>query len=190
MWRCPFSRQGRPTGIRKLEKPARHLPRQGRGLVRPPVQKFLYRGLIHPHLKYGLPIWGHATWGRITQSLVKQKKAIQKVYYLPYHDHTLSFFITRGILQMPELITHSTICCIHSGTLEKSPSSMKSLWTIKAQSEPNHRDRGIVLDYKVCSREWINHLPDTKHARIWNSQNHDVTFLNAKPGLYKVKSKF
>ena len=74
--------------------------------------------------------------------------------------------------------------------MEKSRNTINSLWTIKAQSEHNLRDRGISLDYKVYSLEWINNLPDIKQARLWNSQNQDVTFLNAKPGSYIVKSKF
>ena len=70
---------------------------------------------------------------------------------------------------MPELITQSTLCYIHPGTTEKSPNNTKSMWIIKAQSEHNLREGGIVLDYNVDSCEWINNLPDIKHARLWNS---------------------
>ena len=91
---------------------------------------------------------------------------------------------------MPELTTHSTLCYIQSRTSEKLPSNIKSLWAIKAQSVHNLRDRGIILDYKIDSREWINNLPDIKHVKLWNIQNCDVTFLNAKPELYNVKSNF
>ena len=64
------------------------------------------------------------------------------------------------------------------------------MWTIKAQSEHNLRDRIIVVEYIVDSRERIKNLPDIKHAGLWNRQNLDFTFLNAKPGSYKVKTKF
>ena len=35
---------------------------------------------------YGLPIWGFATQGRLNVLLVKQKKAIRKIYNLQYRQ--------------------------------------------------------------------------------------------------------
>ena len=55
-------------------------------------KKLLYSGLIHSHITYGLPIWGLATQGRLDKILVKQKKAIRKVFNLKYRDHTLPYF--------------------------------------------------------------------------------------------------
>jgi len=67
-------------------------------------RKLLYSGLIHSHLMYGLPIWGHATQGRLNTLLVKQKKAIRQIFRLPYKAHTLPYFVKGNILQLPELI--------------------------------------------------------------------------------------
>ena len=51
-------------------------------------KKLLYSGLIHSHLVYGLPMWGFAKKGRLNVLLVKQKKAIRKIFNLKYRDHT------------------------------------------------------------------------------------------------------
>jgi hypothetical protein len=64
-------------------------------------RKLLYSGLIHSHLMYGLPIWGHATQGRLNTLLVKQKKAIRQIFRLPYKAHTLPYFVKVNILQLP-----------------------------------------------------------------------------------------
>ena len=37
-------------------------------------------GLVHSHLVYGLPIWGHATPGRLKPLLTRQKQSIRKIY--------------------------------------------------------------------------------------------------------------
>ena len=36
-------------------------------------KKLIYSGLVHSHLVYGLPIWGHATPGRLKPLLTRQK---------------------------------------------------------------------------------------------------------------------
>ena len=69
-------------------------------------KKLLYSGLIHSHVTYGLTIWGLATQGRLD----KTKKAIRKVFNLRYRDHTLPYFVKGSILQLRELITHTTLC--------------------------------------------------------------------------------
>ena len=78
-------------------------------------KKLLYSGLIHSHLTYGLPMWGFAKKGRLNILLMKQKKAIHKVYNLKYRHHTHNYFIEGKILKLPDLIKHSTICYMQKG---------------------------------------------------------------------------
>ena len=72
-------------------------------------KKLLYSGLIHSHLLYGLPIWGFSTQGRQNALQTKQKKAIRKIYNLPYREYTLPFFFEAGIIRLPELVKHLSL---------------------------------------------------------------------------------
>ena len=152
------------------------------------IKKLLYSGLIHSHLVYDLPIWGAATKGRLDTLLTKQKKAIRKIYNLRYRDHTKPYFVRGRILQLPELIEHTTLCYIQSGIHSTSPSNVQKLWRQKLDTR-ELRDKGIKLDFKVSNRDYINNLPPIRHAKIWNNHSNSTEFQADKPTLYKAKLK-
>jgi len=137
-------------------------------------KKLLYSGLIHSHLVYGLPIWGFATQGRLNVLLVKQKKAIRKIYNLQYRQHTLPFFLEASILRLPELIKHTTLCYMHSGLSRHAPLHISNLWKDREQNRFNLRDRGKQLDYPMSQKQWINSLPPIAQAKLWNSNDMDI----------------
>jgi hypothetical protein len=153
-------------------------------------RKLLYSGLIHSHLTYGLPIWGHATQGRLNTLLVKQKKAIRQIFRLPYKAHTLPYFVKGNILQLPELIRHSTLCYIQSGIEQQSPFHVKALWRPRSQSQHLLREKGIMLDYPVSHKEYINRLPLICQAKLWNNQPFDKELKTSSRNLYKSRTKF
>jgi hypothetical protein len=152
-------------------------------------RKLLYSGLIHSHLTYGLPIWGHATQGRLNILLVKQKKAIRQIFRLPYMAHTLPYFVKGNILQLPELVKHSTLCYIQSGLEQASPFHVKALWQIREHTEYNLRETGILLKYPVSSKEYINRLPLICQAKLWNNQPHDKEMKESSRSAYKSRTK-
>ena len=132
-------------------------------------KKLLYSGLIHSHLTFGLPMWGCAKKGRLNILLLKQKKAIRKIYNLKYRDHTHEYFIKGKILKLPELIKHSIMCYMQSGVWTYSPEHIKNLWQIRT-SEVNYlRDTTLKMTYTVTSKQWINDLPPITHAKLWNN---------------------
>ena len=139
---------------------------------------------------YGLPIWGAATKGRLDTLLTKQKKAIRKIYTynLRYRDHTKPYFVKGRILQLPELIEHTTLCYIQSGIHSTSPLNVQKLWTQKHDTR-ELPDKGIKLAYKVSNRDYINNLPPVRHVKIWNNQTNSIKFQADKPILYKAKLK-
>ena len=107
----------------------------------------IYFTVIHSHITYELAIWGLATQGRLDKILVKQKKAIRKVFNLKYRDHTLPYFVKGSILQLRELIIRTTLCYIQSGLSEHSPPNVKLLWSIKTQNRTDLRHKCIMLDF-------------------------------------------
>ena len=59
----------------------------------------IYNSLIHPHLLYGLNIWGFKH-KRIT---VLQKKAVRIIIFRPYISHTTSAFKELKMLMLEDL---------------------------------------------------------------------------------------
>ena len=91
--------------------------------------------------------------------LAKQKMAIRKIHNLRYRDHTLPYFVRSSILQLPELVEHTTLCYVQSGIHQESPYNIKALWNIREQTRTDLRDRGIMLAYPVSQKEYVNTLP-------------------------------
>ena len=120
--------------------------------------------------------------------LTKQKKAIRKIYNFRYRDHTKPYFVRGRILQLPELIEHTTLCYIQSGIHSTSPNNVQKLWRQKLDTR-ELRDKGIKLDFIVSNRDYINNLPPIRHAKIWNNQLNSTEFQADKPTLYKAKLK-
>ena len=127
--------------------------------------------------------------GTTRHTINQTEKAIRKIYSLRYRDHTKPYFVKGRILQLPELIEHTTLCYIQSGIHSTSPLNVQKLWTQK-QDTHELRNKGIKLDFKVSNRDYINNLPPVRHAKIWNNQTNSTEFLADKPMLYKAKLRY
>ena len=148
-------------------------------------KKLLYSGLIHSHLVFGLPIWGWATKGRLNELLVKQKRAIRKIYNLKYRDHNQSYFRKGNILQLPELVEHMTLCFIQSGTGKFAPPHIKKLWPAREKQE-RLRGNDLKIDYPFSNKQYVNNLPPIAQAKLWNNDKQDK---DVEYEIFKMFSK-
>ena len=53
--------------------------------------KQLYYSLIHPHLTYGVTLWGSAFKYELNKIIKAQKKAIRNICKAQYNEHTDPF---------------------------------------------------------------------------------------------------
>ena len=95
-------------------------------------------------------MWGFAKKGRLNILLLKQKKAIRKVYNLKYRDHTHNYFIEGKILKLPDLIKHSTICYMQKGLNRFAHPHISRLWTVRQQEREDLRDQSVKLSFWKC----------------------------------------
>ena len=63
----------------------------------------VYYSLIHPHIDYGLIVWGRTTKKYLNNIIVLQKKAIRAINRLPYNDHTNDYFLNMRVLKVRDL---------------------------------------------------------------------------------------
>jgi hypothetical protein len=148
-------------------------------------KKLLYSGLIHSHLVFGLPIWGWASKGRMNELLVKQKRAIRKVFNLKYRDHTLNYFKESFILQLPELVEHMTLCFIQSSTGELAPKHISKLWPARDRQERLRGD-DLFIEYPRSNKQYVNNLPPIAQAKLWNN---DTQYKGSKYEEFKRDCK-
>ena len=59
----------------------------------------------------------------------------------------------------------------------------------RTNTHTDRRDIGIMLDYPVSQKEYMNSLPAVVHAKIWNNQQHDKFVKEGKPLSYKQTNK-
>ena len=65
---------------------------------------------------------------------------------------------------------------------------MNILWQVKDQTCIDLRDKGIIHDYPVCTRNYINNLPLVAQTKLWNNQNKDKDVKELKPNTYETQS--
>ena len=151
-------------------------------------KKLIYSGLVHSHLVYGLPLWGHATQGRLQSLLVRQKQSIRKIYNLKYRDHTMQYFVKGNILQLPELIIHQTLCYIHTGLT--GPPNIQQLWTIYTNQREESRTSDMHLTYNSTNKNWLHCLAPISQVKIWNQAMREGLDWRVTPITFKAHSKY
>ena len=59
---------------------------------------YIYRTLIHPHLNYGLAVWGQASKTSLNKILILQKKVLRMMYFRDISEHAIPLFTDAHIL--------------------------------------------------------------------------------------------
>ena len=88
---------------------------------------YIYQTSIHPHLNYGLAVWGQASKTSLNKILILQKKVLCMMYFRDIREHAIPLFIDTDILPVIFIKTST----IHS---YNTRSSTLEIFTLKAPS--------------------------------------------------------
>ena len=110
----------------------------------------LYNSLIHPHLIYGLYIWGFFP-KRLT---ILQNKAVRILARRPYISHTTSIFKDLKILKLEDQYSIQLYKRYHKNTNDLLPSFFNS-FTTYYDVEHNHDLRYAALRLPMTRREYF-----------------------------------
>ena len=66
----------------------------------------LYFSLIHPHLSYGILVWGNTTQSALRQTILLQKRAIRVINNAKYNSHTDPLFRKSRVLKLTDLLEY------------------------------------------------------------------------------------
>ena len=64
---------------------------------------YIYQTLIHPHLNYGLAVWGQASKTSLNKILILQKKVLRMMYFTGIREHAILLFIDADIFNQCHL---------------------------------------------------------------------------------------
>ena len=88
----------------------------------------LYFTLIHPHLLYGLPLWG-CTFGSYLKKLRSLQKAIRIISNTSRRSSITKQYHNLGILKIIDLYTYEVAKLMHQHTMQKLPHCFTSFFT-------------------------------------------------------------
>ena len=114
------------------------------------ILRTLYNSLIHPHLIYGLYIWGFSP----KQLTILQKKAVRILARRPYISHTTSIFKDLKILKLKDQYSNQLYKLYHKNTNNLLPSYFNS-FTPYYDVEHNHDLRYASLRLPMTKREYF-----------------------------------
>ena len=114
------------------------------------ILRTLYNSLIHPHLIYGLYIWGFSP-KRLT---ILQKKVVRILARRPYLSHTTSIFKDLKILKLKDQYSIQLYKLYHKNTNNFLPSYFNS-FTPNYDVEHNHDLSYTALRLPMTRREFF-----------------------------------
>ena len=132
----------------------------------------LYNSLIHPHLNYGLYIWGFSpkTVNNTT------KKALRILARRPYISHATSIFKDLKILKLKDQHSMQLYKLYHKNTNNLLHTYFKSFTPYYGNVEHNHDLRYAALRLPMTRREYF--AQSTKHQFLKLIRETSVIDLN------------
>ena len=152
--------------------------------------KTLYYALIHPHLMYGITLWGGANSSIINKTITLQKKAIRIISKASYNSHTEPLFKENNILKLKDLYEQQIAIFMHNWENNKLPTSFKNSFTQNCQINPTITTRqSNMFHIKPTKSKFVSNLPNIKFPSTWNKLKAaiDISNVNIKN---KIKQYF
>ena len=138
----------------------------------------LYYSLVHPHLQYGITLWGGSHSSYVNKLITLQKKAIRLVNKVNYNDHTNPLFISSRILKLPDLYTLEIAKYMYKYSTKTLPAHLQTVFIAhSAFHQYNTRNRNnpqVPLTRSKAATNSLIHTgplvwqkisPDIKHSR-------------------------
>ena len=143
--------------------------RQVKHVLPPDSLRTLYFALIHPHLTYGITVWGNADQNVIRPLMLVQKRAIRIINNASYFSHTGPKFKKSGILKLHDLFVYQSLLFVHDYLSNKLPNSFNGCFPTNRDMPSSRTTRQSSLLHvpkyplKFSQRQPIGFLPS-----LWN----------------------
>ena len=135
----------------------------------------LYYAIIHPHLLFGLPVWGSTFSSYLSKLQILQNRAIRIITNSDIRALT-SLFNKLGILKLSDLYTYETAKIMHQHFNKALPLSLSSLFN-KISAIHSRQTRSNVKDNLYIPKFSTNRCQKSfryQGTKIWNSIPADI----------------
>ena len=152
----------------------------------------LYNALLHPHLSYGLLVWGNANQTHINKIISIQKKAIRLTSKSSYNSHTEPLFKSANVLNLTDLYKHQVVLFMFDYMKHNLPKSFKNMFIPNRHINRTYNTRQSDLYYvPKCKNKFIACLPLSNYPRMWNELSTKLnTNISRQLFKYSLKQMF
>ena len=143
--------------------------------------RILYYSIVHPHLIYGLPIWGNTYQVHLSRIIILQKKIIRTITGAQYDAHSEPLFKSVNILKLQDLYKLQTSKYVMKSINNTLPLALNSIFIYTRnihQQTRQHKFYKLIQPrarINVITRSILNMGP-----KIWNEID---------PSLYMNETK-
>ena len=131
----------------------------------------LYHAIIHPHLLFGLPVWGSTFSSHFAKLQILQNKAIRIITNSNIRASISPQFSKLGVLKLSDLYTYETVNITHQHFNNALPLSLSSLFN-KISIIHSRQTRSNVKDNLYLPKSSTNRCQKSfryQGTKIWNS---------------------
>ena len=154
----------------------------------------LYNSLIHPHISYGLQVWGSASLKYISKTTKLQKRAIRMVCKASFNSHTEPIFKALNVLSLMDIHRHQISLFMFDYINGNLPNAFDGMFLLNSDINRLVQTRQSNLLYVHRNKNaFVLNLPYIKYAQVWNQecQNCDTnirsTFKKRLKSIYISK---
>ena len=88
----------------------------------------LYKSLIHPHLTYGISIWGQTSKSVLDKLLILQKRVLRFIFFKKPRESAIPLFIESNILPVTLLHLESLSQVMYDAVHNRAPSNICNMF--------------------------------------------------------------
>ena len=152
----------------------------------PTALKTLYYSLIHPHLIYGITLWGNASKSTLKKTQTLQKRAIRYISHSHYNAHTEPLFKQLNILKISEIYHQQIATFMYDYHTGKLPHSFHNAFTYTSQISNSHSTRNTHPFYPLTATStYASKLPPHTFPTIANIYATQILNSNNKTHFKK-----
>lgn len=147
----------------------------------------LYYAIVHPHLLYGLIVWGGSFKSYIDKLNILQNKAVKIIAGGRWMEHVTPFYKQLNLLKINELYEHEVAKFMFNFKSNKLPLTFSNYFT-KTKTMHNRSTRSSDLDCYFlprCKTSRLQRSVKFSGVKIWNSLPADIR----KSSFYSFKRR-
>ena len=161
-----------------------------RNVLPPKALLILYYSMIHPHLLYGITIWGNTYKKYLKRLRTLQNKAVKVLGGGRWQDHASAYYSQINILKLEHLYTYEVAKLMHKYSQNKLPKKLSSFFTpVNAIHSRTTRlaSSGLNLSLPFYRTKKLQRSHKFQGVIIWNSVPQEMKILSFNQ--FKIKFK-